>query len=81
MNFSNLKEDLGYVVIRQNIDIDKKFPFKSDVDPRLVRYLRSLYFYKINDLTPCVPLEMEFYINKIDYIKIIRYLRKYNLHI
>jgi len=39
-------------------------------DPRLVEYLKKKEYYKNKEMTPCIPLEIEFAITKNDLIKI-----------
>jgi hypothetical protein len=77
--YSFINQDLGYQIIQQNNDIDRMFPYKPDIDPRLVRYLRSLYFFIQNNIMPCVPLDMEYSIKKDDVPCMVNYLKKYQI--
>lgn len=60
--------------------VDLKFPYKKDIDPRLIRFLRQSYSNKINDVKPCVPIQVEYSITKNDIIDIQKYLHKYNIN-
>jgi|AntRauTorckE6833_2_1112554.scaffolds.fasta_scaffold15250_2 hypothetical protein len=77
--YSNLYEDIGYMIIDDNTKIDNKFPYKDDIDQRLVKFMRTSYYYKQNNIVQCVPLEMEFDITKNDWVKIKKYLKKYKI--
>jgi len=78
-NFSFVNEDVGYKAMNVYHKINKKFPFKDDIEPRLVRYLRIYYFYKIYNIKPCVPLIMEYWIRQDDINCINKYLHKYGI--
>lgn len=78
-DFSFMNEDVGYKSMNIYHKIIKKFPFKDDIDPRLIRYLRSYYFYKINNIKPCVPLVIEYWIRQDDINCINNYLHKYGI--
>lgn len=79
MEFSFIKDDVGYRVYNENLTIDRKIPYKEDIQPRLVRFLRALYYFKKYKMMPCTPLDMEYSINNCDWIAINRYIRKYNI--
>ena len=78
-NFSFINNDIGYKIIRGNRRIDIEIPFKYDVEPRLIRFLRQLINHRIYKITPCVPLYMQFHIKKEDWDEIVRYIKKYNI--
>ena len=54
--FSYLYDDDGYKIMGQNKYIDRIIPYKSDIDPRIIMFLRDLYYHKISNIIPCVPL-------------------------
>lgn len=74
---SYIKDDPGYAVMKQNKQIDLMFPYRGDIPPRLVRYLRHAYYFKITKITPCIPLENLYSIGPGDEIFMKNYL--YNL--
>ena len=78
-NFSYIYEDIGYPVAKTNYWISLQLPYKPDVEPRLIQFLRTLVYYKIYGIKPCVPIYMEYMIKKEDWIQISRYIRKYNI--
>ena len=80
MNFSYLKTDAGYKVMQENEVIDRMFPYVPDMEHRLVRFLRSSYYYKKYNIVPCVPLTWEYNINSWDIGKIRWYLQKYRIN-
>jgi hypothetical protein len=77
--YANLNEDVGYRVKRENNMIHILIPYEQDIEPRLVNYLRSLYFYTKYGITHCMPLELMFYIRRPDWNKIHRYLKKHRI--
>lgn len=77
--YSFVNQDNGYEQLQQNQWIMRKFPYKNDIEPRLVHYLRTYYFHKINNVKPCVPLIMTFWIKYDDIEPINRYLHKYSI--
>lgn len=84
MNYSSvgfISEDPGYERMNLGWYIYKKFPYKYDIEPRLVRYLRDWYFYKIMKMRPCVPLVVQYWIRINDIICINKYLHKYKIKI
>lgn len=78
-NFSYVKDDVGYKILGINHIINKKIPYKEDIEPRLINYLRMHYFYKIKAINPCIPLVIEYWIRQNDIVCINNYLRKYNI--
>lgn len=78
-NFSYVKDDIGYKLFGINHQINKKFPYKSDIDPRLIDYLRMYYFHKIKSIKPCVPLVIIYWIRQNDINCINHYLHKYKI--
>lgn len=78
-NFSSIKEDQGYKVMKSYKCISAKFPYTRDIEPRLVSYLRDYYFNKINGIKPCVPLSTVYSIRECDIGTINNYLRKYKI--
>ena len=79
MNYSFVKKDPGYERMKLGWYIKQKFPYKYDIEPRLVRYLRDYYFYKTMNMRPCVPLVVQYWIRINDIICINKYLLKYNI--
>lgn len=79
--FSSIHEDIGYTVMDENSAIDKKFPYKKDIDPRLIRFMRTSYYYKVNNIVPCIPMELEFRLRKKDWKQIYRYIKKYDVNL
>lgn len=79
-DYSYKKQDSGYTTLRYNKFITQKFPYKPDIEPRLVRFLRQQYYHSKYDIIKCIPLSMEYQINKIDWLNIKRYLIKYNIY-
>lgn len=79
--YSHIYEDQGYTVMDENSWIDRKFPYKYDINPRLIRYIRTSYYYKKNKILPCVPLELEYRVSKNDQKQIKRYLKKYRIEL
>ena len=78
-NFSFINKDIGYKIIKSARDINNEIPFKFDIEPRLIRFLRELTQYKLYKITPCVPLYMQYSIKKEDWDEIIRYIKKYKI--
>ena len=78
-HYSYLDNDDGYLTMYQNKVIDGFIPYVPDVEPRLIQFLRSLYYHKINGIKPCVPLYMEYMIKAEDWDEIVRYIRKYRI--
>lgn len=81
MNYGFISKDPAYERMRLGSYISKKFPYKYDIEPRLVRYLRDYYFYKIIGIVPCVPLVVQYWIRINDIICINKYLYKYKIKI
>ncbi len=80
-NFSFINEDIGYKVMYDNYTINELLPLKPDIEPRLIYFLRTLYYHKKYNIMPCVPLYMQFHIKKIDWVEIVRFIKKYNITI
>ena len=78
-NFSYIYSDSGYKVMYDNININKIIPIKADIEPRLVYFLRTLYYHKKYNFRSCIPLYMQFHIKNIDWDEIIRYINKYKI--
>ena len=78
-DYSFIKDDIGYKIRKTNQMIALKFPYKNDIDPRLVKFLRELYYFNKNGIMPCVPLYNEYSISKSDWYCIHNYLVKYNI--
>lgn len=76
-NFSNIADDNGYLVLKKNRIIDSMFPFKEDIEPRLVRFLRTSYSHKVYGHVPCISLEMQYHITNEDWNCMKAYLKKY----
>jgi hypothetical protein len=79
--YSFIRYDNGYDIMRDNWSIDLSIPFKDDIDPRLVRFLRDLIYHKIYKITSSVPIYMKYHIKKEDWDHIVRYVKKYQLSI
>ena len=77
--YSFLSQDMGYITMRQNVIVNKMIPYRRDVDHRLVQFLRELYYTKINNIKPCVPIYMKYGIKREDYDQILYYIKKYNI--
>jgi len=77
-NFSYLYDDHGYSVMTTNGKIDRIIPYKEGIEDRLIKFMRTSYYYKIYDIKPCIPLKMEFDIKPKDIDAIKRYGNKYN---
>ena len=80
--YSYIGEDYGYTTMYDNKLIDCLIPYVHDVEPRIVQFLRILYYYKIMGVTvpkPCIPLYMEYQIKKEDWTTISYYIKKYNI--
>lgn len=80
-NFSFVNNDVGYKIIKDNDNIDKKLPFDDNVPPRLIRFLRTLYYYKKYNIKPCIPLYMEYQIKYVDWVIIYNYIKLNNVKI
>lgn len=78
-HYSYVNEDDAYLTMYQNKVIDGLLPYVPDVEHRLVQFLRTLYYYKTNAITPCIPLYMEYGIKKRDWDEISRYIKRYNI--
>jgi len=78
-SFSFIRNDPGYEIMRHNWKIDKAVPYKDDIDPRLVRFLRDLLYHKISRIKPCVPLYMKYQVKKEDWDQIVHYIKKYRV--
>lgn len=79
--YSFITHDKGYNIMRDNWSIDLSIPFKNDIDPRLVRFLRDLIYHKIYKISSCIPLYMKYHVKKEDWNQIANYVKKYNLSI
>jgi hypothetical protein len=80
-NYSFIEDDIGYKILLENKMIDQKIPYKHDIDPRLVNFLRTYYYQKINKIKKCTPLSTEFSISPTDIYIINKYLKKYSVNI
>ena len=78
MDFSYINQDLGYKAMPVNQFINGKFPYKRDIEPRLVRFIREFYLFKLLDKRPSFPLEMKYWIRYDDVPCIRAYLKKLN---
>ncbi|QKF93597.1 hypothetical protein QKU48_gp0139 [Fadolivirus algeromassiliense] len=78
-DFSFIKQDTGYNMMKINKLIIHKFPYKQDIEPRLISYLRTYYVHKLLNTSPCVPLTMQYWIRDDDIESINRYLHKYKI--
>ncbi len=76
-NYGLIDEDDGYKIMFWNRCTGCKIPYTIDIDPRLVRYLRTLYYYKKYNIIPCIPLEIQFWITKRDIVQMGKYMRNY----
>jgi hypothetical protein len=81
MNYSYINTDNGYQFMYNNKTIEQLLPYVPDVEPRVVDFLRTLYFYKKEGVTPCIPLYMEYQIKKEDWTAIVYYYDRYNIKI
>lgn len=79
MDYSYINNDIGYKIMHDNININKLIPFKADIEPRIIQFLRTLYYYKKYNIKPCVPLYMQFHVKKEDWTEIRRYVVKYKV--
>lgn len=79
IGYSYLSDDGGYLTMYQNKQIDGLIPFTKDIDHRLVHFLRTLHYYRTNNITPCIPLYMEYQIKREDWDQIVRYIKKYKI--
>ncbi len=79
--YNYLKEEKEYRIMKDNWRIDIAIPYKNDIDPRLVRFLRDLMYHKIYKLKSCVPLYMKYHVKKEDWDEITNYVKKYKLTI
>ena len=78
-NFSFISKDIGYKIMKGSRHINVEIPFKPDIDPRLIRFLRELTQHKLYKTNPCVPLYMQYHIKKEDWDEIVRYIKKYKI--
>jgi len=78
-NYSFINQDIGYKILPEFELIYQIIPYKPDIDPRLIQFLRELYFFKQHKFMPCVPLDIQYSINKNDWICISHYLDKYKI--
>lgn len=78
-NYSYIDNDIGYDMIKINKLVNLKFPYKRDIEPRLVDFMRIHYTYKIIGTEPCVPLIMQYWIREHDIYNINNYLHKYGI--
>lgn len=79
LSYSYVDQDNGYLTMYQNKFIEQQIPYVDDVEPRIIQFLRTLYYYKKNAITPCIPLYMEYQIKRDDWIRIVYYIEKYNI--
>ena len=80
-NYSQINKDVGYDMLKVNRLIIQKFPYKQEVEPRLIDYLRIYYTYKLIGTEPCVPLIMQYWIREHDIYNINKYLHRYGITI
>ena len=78
-DFSYINDDMGYRSYKLQYYIYNALPYKKDVDPRLVRFLRDLVFHQLIGAKPCPPLYSRYQITRKDWLLISRYIRKYKL--
>jgi len=78
-NYSSIRQDPGYKVMKSYKCISHKFPYTRDIHPRLVSYLREYYFNKINGIHPCVPLSSVYSIRECDIASINNYLKRHRI--
>jgi hypothetical protein len=65
--------------MNNNWKIDQAVPYKDDIEPRLVRFLRDLLYHKVSKIKSCIPLYMKYQIKKEDWGKIGAYIKKYKV--
>lgn len=80
-NYGYINEDTGYLAMKSNRWISSNIPYKPDVEPRLVQFLRTLTYYRLYRIKPCVPIYMEYMIKKEDWVEIMRYIKKYDIRL
>ena len=80
-DYSYIKQDMGYKIMRDNWRIDVAIPFKNGIDPRLIRFLRDLMYHRIYNVKSCIPLYMKYHVNKEDWTQIANYIRKHKISI
>lgn len=80
-NYSYITHDIGYNIMHDNIDINRLIPLKADVEPRIIYFLRTLYYHKKYRIKPCVPIYMQFHVKTEDWDEILRYVYKYNIRV
>jgi hypothetical protein len=80
-NYSYIDNDKGYIVMDRYKYIDNIIPFKPTIEPRLIHFLRTLFYYKQYNIQHCVPLYDEFSIDAYDWIAIKRYIHRYNIYV
>jgi hypothetical protein len=76
MQYSFINEDPGYVVRLLNRPIRDKIPYVENTDPRLVRYMRTVYFFNQINARPCTPLKDQFWVESDDNYQLNRYVRQ-----
>ena len=81
-NYSYKHHDTGYKLMYRAYLIDVLFPYRSYIESRLVRYMRTLYMMKKYNIKQCdldVPLEIEYFVTANDILKIKNYIIKNKL--
>jgi len=73
-SYSFIRNDQGYDMMKLGRYITNKFPYKPDIEHRLVRFVRSYFFYKLTGIKPCVPLVVDYWIRTNDLICISNYI-------
>lgn len=76
-NYSYINSDLGYTVMKLNKSLSYCIPYVENTDPRLVRYMRSVYFFNKLKIKPCTPLKDQFWVEKDDNYKLNRYVNNF----
>jgi hypothetical protein len=81
MSYSYLREDDGYYIYNDAKIMHYILPLVHDVEPRIIYFLRTLYYHKKYNIKHCVPLYMQFMIKKEDWDVIVYYIKKYNIKV
>lgn len=77
--YGYINQDRGYRTMYENKTVDRLLPYVPNIEPRIIQFLRTLYYYKQNAITPCIPLYMEYQINNEDWDVIVFYIKKYKI--
>lgn len=84
-NFSYIKDDHGYHEMNYAKYISYLIPFKPDIEPRLIYFLRSLFYQKVFHkkfrMNDCIPIYMKYHIKLEDWNEISRYVNKYRIKV